>query len=389
MTAAQLKVEKASKKGHIPVDQAGTQLAKEMLKAKSDFFAAVVRGDKQQIRALHERSKLILEEQPGIMEMRKGLRRFGHLFAHGRTIDPEKIAPRLILVCRRDWTEEVFRLARTSWSLPYSKGYGRRLRFLVFDDAHNAVIGIIGLQSAPIDLYCRDVLIPAGTPKLAWVNSTLDAYTVGAIEPYRGLLGGKLVAGMLATDEIRQAYWAKYAGKAAVMSGKKGNQPLLAITTTSAFGRSSIYNRLRMGDRVLAEPIGYTKGYGLIHLEHLYPRIRAWMESRGELIPAGFGNGPKVRWQNTQTAIYRLGISEDTLAHGLAREVFIFRLVSNFAEAAQLNETPKTVSLSASDWAAYWKKRYCSGRAQRTQAFREVDGRQVIADAIELFAHAK
>lgn len=46
----------------------------------------------------------------------------------------------------------------------------------------------------------------------------MDAYVVGAVPPYSGLICGKLVAAMVGSCEVKKAYEAKYLGRTAVIS---------------------------------------------------------------------------------------------------------------------------------------------------------------------------
>jgi len=234
---------------------------------------AVASGDKEVIRQFHLAAKT-WDKSVDYAGLSKKLKKLKKYFPSGSDIDPAKIDPELVLVTAGTLEESLFRVTRAYWSMPYSKGYGRRLRFLVMDKYHEAVIGIIGLQSPPADLLCRDSYLGiAKENKLEIINNTLDAYTIGASPVYAALLGGKLVAGFLHSNVIRQQYWRLYGGKLTSQLGLRVPQPLLAITTASAFGRSSIYNRLRDEREILAKPLGYTKGYGTIHLEELYPQI--------------------------------------------------------------------------------------------------------------------
>ncbi|MCL6506363.1 MAG: DUF4338 domain-containing protein [Bryobacteraceae bacterium] len=66
-------------------------------------------------------------------------------FANGNDITPERIAPRLELVASDTWQADLFRMAALSWSVPVSAGYGRRMRWLVWDDANDKLIGLIAL----------------------------------------------------------------------------------------------------------------------------------------------------------------------------------------------------------------------------------------------------
>jgi virulence-associated protein VapD len=79
--------------------------------------------------------------------LRRSLPDYLPFFANGEDVDPEKIEPKLIEV-RKPWHYELFRLARLTWSLPYSKGFGRRLTYLILDTYNDKLIGILRLQLA-------------------------------------------------------------------------------------------------------------------------------------------------------------------------------------------------------------------------------------------------
>ncbi|PPU47130.1 hypothetical protein XarbCFBP7697_16125 [Xanthomonas arboricola] len=342
------------------------ELAESVVDAWIRVRAVVNNGDKDTLRALHMQAKRADTNVDG-KTLHKDLLKLQKYFPEPSCIQPEKISPVLIPVgAPRTLEGKLFRLCRASWSMPFSKGYGRRLRFLVFDEHHEAVIGIIGLQSPPADLLCRDRYFGVTKKnKLAVANTTMDAYTVGASPTYAPLLAGKLVAGFIHSSIVRKAYWRAYGGSQAIISGERLPQPLLAVTTASAFGRSSIYNRLKFDGELLARPLGFTRGFGTVHLEELYPHISAYLKERGKFIPAGFGNGPKVRWQNVIRALAELGIQRDCLEHGIAREVFIFEFASNTLEAQQNDAVPKMRDFNDKAWANHWKQRWCLARVQR------------------------
>ena len=58
-------------------------------------------------------------------------------FASGSEIDPTKIRLSLIRVAADTLESSLFRTASLTWSVPVSNGYGRRMRYLVWDDGHN------------------------------------------------------------------------------------------------------------------------------------------------------------------------------------------------------------------------------------------------------------
>lgn len=358
-------------------------LRASILQTCSDFEAAVDKDDKNYLRALHSRAK---REQPGLNPALVSalFEKHKKKFKLGAQIDPEKIKPVLWLASDRNEWSEIFLVVRALWSMPYNKGYGRRIRFVVYDEFHGGVIGIIGLQSPPADLNCRDALFdyPADQ-KLNLVNTTMDAFAVGSVPPYSYLLGGKLCAGLISTDAIRQAYWRQYASQKTEMLQRSIQQPLSAVTTTSAFGRSSMYNRLRYFDHELAESIGFTMGFGTLHLERLYGDICTFLKRVGEFTEGGFGNGPKVRWQNITNALIRLDLPTSLLKHGVKREVFLYRLVDDLEGGMAGGRFGRPLRLSVSDFGEFWRDRWAIPRAARIPAWNQGNEVELIRQTLK------
>jgi hypothetical protein len=82
-------------------------------------------------------------------------------------------------------------------------------------------------------------------------------------------------------------------------------------------------------------------------------------------VPAGFGNGPKVRWQNVQNCLSLLKLEAKYLRHGLSRDVYLFRHVQNLESVAQTGAIPQPFDLSVSGYSAFWKERWAIPRASR------------------------
>jgi hypothetical protein len=247
------------------------------------------------------------------------------------------------------------------------------LRFLVMDEANSKLIGLLALQSPPLSFPARDRLFqyPPGR-KTELVNQTMDIQTLGAVPPYDRLLGGKLVALAAASNEVRQAYRRKYTGRVTEMEGRILPAHLVALTTTSAFGRSSLYNRLRYNSTLIAESLGYTDGYGSFHLMELYPLFRQLLESEGISTRGGFGTGPRIKWQTMVRALERLGFSRDLLRHGVKREAFLFPLVDNLKDYMEGRAAePAYRHLPFADLAAYWHERWLLPRAVRVNGWQE------------------
>lgn len=296
--------------------------------------------------------------------------KYGNYFANGDEVDPKHISPELIEVTT-DKQKELFRLTRYTWSLPYTKGYGRRLQYLVMDKANNKLIGILGLQSPPLSFPARDRLFtyPEGR-KTELINQTMDVYTLGAVPPYARLLGGKLIALTAASNEIRSAYKRKYTDQVTEMEKRQLPANLVALTTTSAYGRSSIYNRLRYCDTVKFQSLGYTEGYGAFHLERLYLKFRQFLEAQGIGTKGGFGTGPRIKWQIMVLALERIGFDSKLLQHGLKREAFLIPLIRNLVSFMNGSDSkPNYIDVSFETLAGYWRENWLLPRSERVNGW--------------------
>src|SRR5437773_508485 len=70
-------------------------------------------------------------------------------FASGSEVQASAIKPSLQLIKSGTWEADLFRLASLTWSVPVSQGYGRRMRFLVWDKSNDKLIGLIALGDPP------------------------------------------------------------------------------------------------------------------------------------------------------------------------------------------------------------------------------------------------
>ncbi|MCY3023393.1 MAG: DUF4338 domain-containing protein [Planctomycetota bacterium] len=204
--------------------------------------------------------------------------------ANGWDVEPRGITPKLVLVQRESEHERLFRYACLHWSIPVSAGYGRRLRFLVLDESNGKLIGLFGLGDPVYAMQARDQWI--GWNKEAKANRlyhVMDAYVLGAVPPYSFLLGGKLVAMMVCSNEVRNAFHRKYDGHESLIRKETRPPHLVLVTTTSALGRSSIYNRIRVNGQQYWTSVGFTQGSGDFQFSNgVYDQIRAYVERHCE-----------------------------------------------------------------------------------------------------------
>jgi len=288
--------------------------------------------DKEAYRSIHnhQRSMKLAAHRDWIESKVEKLRRY---FASGKDVEVRLIKPRLELIVGDTWQSDLFRLAGLSWQIPISEGYGRRLRFLVWDDNNEKLIGLLALGDAVFNLRARDELIGWDHKRReAALVHLLDAYVLGAVPPYNALLGGKLIASLLRTKEIVDAFNAKYRNAVGVISKLNKKSRLAAITTTSALGRSSLYNRVKLDSRLILQPIGFTSGWGHFHIsEELFEEMRAYLKRASDPYASAFkyGNGPNWRLRMIRRALWLLGMDPDLIRHGFPREVFFCPVASN------------------------------------------------------------
>jgi hypothetical protein len=167
------------------------------------------------------------------------------------------------------------------------------------------------------------------------LRNVMDAFVLGAVPPYSSLLCGKLVAMLAASDTVRDAFKRKYRGACSVIRGKVHDGRLALITTTSALGRSSVYNRLRLGKRLLFQSAGFTKGSGEFHFSNgLYGAIAKFALEHCEPTAKQeqWGTGFRNRREVIKKCLVALGLSSEWIYHGIEREVFVIPLAQNSRE---------------------------------------------------------
>jgi hypothetical protein len=297
-------------------------------------------------------------------------------FATGRQVDPEAITPELVEVKSDSEESRLFRFACLLWSVPVSQGFGRRIRFLIRDKQNGQLIGLFALGDPVFNLSARDKWIGwKFEDRKDRLTHIMDAYVVGSVPPYSQLIGGKLVAALMGSKEVKDVYERKYLGLQAVISGKENRARLVLLTTTSAMGRSSLYNRLAIPNGPRFIRIGETRGFGHFHLSgEIFEQMRSYLEAIGHPYAAGnrFGMGPNWKIRVARTALEKIGLdADDILNHGIAREVYAVPLAHNWQEI--LLGTQKNVRssvLSAPEIMEFCLDRWILPRASRDKRYK-------------------
>lgn len=329
---------------------------------------------KDAIRALHasQRSDRLAQSWHFIKE---GWPELKDNFAEGRDLDPSKISPVLQRVRAGTAESDLFRLAALTWSVPVSNGFGRRMRYLVWDEHNEKLIGLIAIGDPVFNLAVRDKLIGWNSNDRAErLVNIMDAYVLGAVAPYNSLLGGKLVACLVRSRDIYDDFQKTYGDTAGIISGKEKKARLLAIMTSSSLGRSSVYNRLKLDDIHYFKSIGYTSGWGHFHVpDSLFADMREYLRAIDHPYADfhSFGQGPNWRLRTTRAALESLGFKDDLLKHGIRREVFLSELASNAKRMLRTGKGRPNLNtlLSAEEIGELALERWVVPRAQRRPEF--------------------
>ncbi len=294
----------------------------------------------------------------------------------GLSVFTSKIIP-TIEVCKSKKQHNLFRIFRYYWSSPYSDYVGRRIKLIIRDSAlpNNPVIGIAALGSPIIHIPERDEFI--GWDKKTRTNKliyAMDAYVIGALPPYNYLLGGKLISYLLTSNEVRNIYKNKYKNHITLINKRKADD-LVCLFTTSLYGKSSQYNRLKFNDQLIYQPIGETKGYGTLHLtEETIQLMREYISKKGIDIGYKFGDGPSWRMRLIRTVGDLLDFNSDfLLKHSFRRTIYYIPLAKNSIEFLQGKEKRiKYQNWPMNELVDFWKRRWLYKRKTNLSIINDV-----------------
>ncbi len=301
--------------------------------------------------------------------------RLTNYIANGEEISPEQVQPKLVHVEGESEEALLFRYACLHWSIPVSSGYGRRLRFLVMDESNGKLIGLFGIGDPVYNIQARDKWIGWGAQaKKEKLYHVMDAYILGAVPPYSMLLGGKLMALLTLSNEVREHFSRKYAGSETLIRKQRRQSWLALVTTTSALGRSSVYNRIKLDGYEFWTSVGFTQGSGEFHFSNgVYDQIRAYAESHCEPTAkdSSWGKGFRSKREVLKKCLADIGLSTNFIYHGIQREIFVAPLAHNTQQFLRGEiDQPEPFDWPADTLAERFKQRWLLPRAERIVEYR-------------------
>jgi hypothetical protein len=225
--------------------------------------------------------------------------------------------------------------------------------------------------------------------------SMMEITTCGAIPPYGDLLGGKLVAMLMASPQVTTEYRQRYRTMSSViasrMSGKEFvRQPeLVLLGTTSLYHvGSSQYNRIKIPTAKGALKyigVGRTEGFGHVHLsQHAYNLIQEMLRDDQSEQSYTFAAGVNYKMRSIASALAMLGLQR-LQNHASPRLVYALPIATNWQQFllgmdsepnwhfAQNN--PKEGTQQIID---FWKTRWFTNRAQRPETLAKLNYSSVL-----------
>ena len=160
------------------------------------------------------------------------------IFDKERTIEEiDNLKPQIV-ICKDGTTDyddwKYLRMLISSFE--FSIGIGRLIKILVLDENTGKVLGVSSIASDVISVGVRDNWIGWGKEdkfKKGKLNQTCIGSTIVPTQPFGyNFLGGKLIASLLCTNDVRDAWENKF------------GQKLVGMTTTSLYGGHSMYQRI-------------------------------------------------------------------------------------------------------------------------------------------------
>jgi hypothetical protein len=355
---------------------------------KRRTFNGLGQVSKDKIRSLHlqQRKNKLQKEKKFIKEFKDEMLNY---LASGNEITPEKIDPYIVEVKSGTKEAKVFRFATFNWSIPVSDGYGRRMRFLIMDRSNNKLIGIFALGDPVYNLRVRDQWIGWDQKiKAKYLVNVMDAYILGALPPYSNLIGGKLVAAIVSSKEVQKTFEKKYGDSKSIIKRRKIKPKLVLLTTSSALGKSSIYDRLKLNGELLFNKVGETQGYGHFHIpDRLFKEFREYLRRIKHPYANGFkyGQGANWKFRVIRKVLSDIGLSSELLSHGIKREVYMIPLAKNarnYLCGKSKRAFMKTKSVK--EISELCKNRWLIPRSKRDKRYLSIKKEETIKNMIKL-----
>ena len=231
----------------------------------------------------------------------------------------------------------------------------------------------------------------------ALASNVMELITCGAVSPYRGILGGKLIALLMLSRQVVAEVGQRYGDRVSIIASAMAGRPIrrpakLALVTTSslyeAYG-SSQYNRLKIAtdQGVLAyRKVARTESFGTVQFApdtvHALNEVARHSDSNRREVNNLFGEGTSAKMRLIRTGLEALGLDANSfLRHNSRRIIYGVSLCANTDDVVLRMSTQPRYLLPPGEagtavLADYWRDRWLAGRITRPDVLEGVRGEE-------------
>ena len=236
-------------------------------------------------------------------------------------------------------------------SMPANNMVGRQLRFYLVDEYSGRWLGITCLSSAMNVIAPRRAHVEWDVEtKFKRLQYVGNISVCVPIQPFGSLIGGKLMMMTYAANELRE-YWERAYG-----------DTMLAVETTSLYGKSSQYNRVKE-----FKYLGLTGGMGVAHIPaEIWSAINQYLQFHPELNKSGSAH----RWRVLPALARKFNIDVKRMNyHNQRRGFYWCETASNSLELLRDAEsdvsTAEFYDRPLKQIVAFWKHRWYYPRLEK------------------------
>ena len=231
----------------------------------------------------------------------------------------------------------------------------------------------------------------------ALASNVMELITCGAVPPYRGILGGKLVALLMLSRTVVADVERRYGDRVSIIASAMAGRPIrrpakLALVTTSslyeAYG-SSQYNRLKVdtdNGSLVYRKVARTESFGTVQFApdtvHALNDVARHSDDNRREVNNLFGEGTSPKLRLLRTGLDALGLDAGSfLRHHSRRIIYGVPLCSNTDDVVlRMSTQPQYMLPPGVDGTAvlvgYWRDRWLASRITRPDVLEGLRGEE-------------
>lgn len=231
----------------------------------------------------------------------------------------------------------------------------------------------------------------------ALASNVMELITCGAVPPYRGILGGKLVALLMLSRQVVRDVEQRYGERVSIIASAMAGRPIrrpakLALVTTSSLYEgygSSQYNRLKVDTEkgaLVYRKVARTESFGTVQFApdtvHALNHVARHSDSNRREVNNLFGEGTSAKLRLIRTGLEALGLDANSfLRHNSRRIIYGVSLCANTDDVVMRISTRPRYLLPPGDAGTavlidYWRSRWLAGRITRPDVLEALRGEE-------------